>query len=198
MREPYHESGKNLIILPMIARNKVLHMAHNTLIAGHFSKDRTLHAIRAKMDWPGVVKDVGKMCESCPICQKAGPAVTARAPLHPLPVVRKSFRRLAMDIVGLLPNIKARNKYLLVVMDYATKWLEAFALRNATTETVVHCLVDMTARTGVPEELLSDNGSNFVSKVMRQYCETTDIKQIKTSPYHPQTDSMVERFNSTI
>ena len=61
-------------------------------------------------------------------------------------------------------------------MDYATKWPEAFALRNVATETVVHCLVEMTARIGVTEELLSDNGSNFMSKVMKQYCETTGIK----------------------
>ena len=52
-------------------------------------------------------------------------------------------------------------------MDYSTKWPEAFALWNVTTETVVNCLVEVTARIGVPEELLSDNGSNFISKVMQ-------------------------------
>ena len=83
-------------------------------------------------------------------------------------------------------------------MDYATKWPEAFALRNVTTETVVHCLVEMTARIGVPEGLVSDNGSKFMSKVMKQYCETTGIKQLNISTYHPQTDGMVEQFNSTL
>ena len=102
-----------------------------------------------------------------------------------------------MDVVGPLPHTKSGNKFLLVVMDYSTKWPEAFAFRNITTETVVHCLVKMTARKGVTEELLSDNGSNFMSKLMKQYCETTGIKQRKRSPYHPRTDSMVEQFNST-
>ena len=55
----------------------------------------------------------------------------------------------------------------------------------------------MTARIGVPEEL-SNNGSNFMSKVMKQCCETTGIKQLRISPYHPQTDGMVEQFNSTL
>ena len=56
----------------------------------------------------------------------------------------------------------------------------------------------MTARVGIPEEVLTDNGSNFVSKTMREYCTTMGIEQIKTSPYHPQTDRMVERFNATL
>ena len=85
-----------------------------------------------------------------------------------------------MDVVGPLPCAKSGNKFLLVIMAHATKWPEAFALRNMTTETVVHCHVEMTARIGVPEELLFDNGSNFMSKVMKQYCEITGSKQLKT------------------
>ena len=83
-------------------------------------------------------------------------------------------------------------------MDYATKWPEAFPLKNTSTETLLDCLVEMTARLGIPEEVLSDNGSNFVSKTMHQFCQLTGIYQIKTSPYHPQTDGMVERFNATM
>ena len=83
-------------------------------------------------------------------------------------------------------------------MDYATKWPEAFPLRNILTETVVKCLVEVTARLGVPQELLTDNGSNFMSKVMQQLCMLTGVKQLKTSPYHPQMDGMVERFNATL
>ena len=66
------------------------------------------------------------------------------------------------------------------------------------TETVVEHLVEVTARLGVPHELLSDNGSNFISKVMQLFCMLTGMKQIKTSPYHPQTYGMVERFNATL
>ena len=104
---------------------------------------------------------------------------------------------MAMDVFGPLSPTKAGNKYIPVVMDY-TKWPEAFALRNVTSETVVNCLIEMTARTGIPEELLTDNGSNFISKTIQKYCEVTGVKQIRTSPYHPQTDGMVERFNATL
>ena len=173
---------QNLIVVPKVAQRKILSMAHNTPIAGHFARDRTLHAIRARMDWPGVAKDVKELCPSCPICQKAGPAVTTKGPLHPLPVMKEPFTRVAMDVFGPLFRTKIGKKYILVLMDYSTKWPEAFALRNVTTETVVNCLVEVTARIGVPEELLSDNGSNFISKVMQQYCKVTGIKQNRTSP----------------
>ena len=85
-----------------------------------------------------------------------------------------------------------------MVLDYHTKWLETFALRNVTSKTVVNCLIEMTTRMGIPEELLIDNGLNFISKTMQKYCEITGIKQIRTSPYHPQTDGMMERLNATL
>ena len=83
-------------------------------------------------------------------------------------------------------------------MDYATKWPEAYALKNCTADTVVNCLIDLCAKVGIPQELLTDNGTNFISKVIKQFCQTTGVHQIRTSPYHPETDGMVERFNSTL
>ena len=127
-----------------------------------------------------------------PRVSKGRPSRGNRAHLHPLPIMKEPFKRMAMDVAGPLPHTKSRNEFIVVIMDYATKWPEAFALRNIITETIVHCLVEMTARTGVPEKLLSDNASNFMSKVMKQYCETTGIKQLKISLYHPQTNGMVE------
>ena len=198
MRKSYQILGKNLLIMPKIARQKVLTMAHNSPIGGHFGRERTLQTIRGRMDRPGVVRDVNRMCAACPICQKAKPANTTKAPLQPLPVIKEPLTRLAMDIVGPLKCTKKGNKYLLVIMDYATNWPEAFPLRNTLTETVVERLVEVTARLGVPQELLTDNGSNFVSKVMQRFCTVTGIKQIRTYPYHPQTNGIVERFNVTI
>ncbi len=159
------------------------------------ASERTLSTIRTRMDWPSVDKDIKDLCASCPICQKAGPAIIMKASLNPLPVIKEPFARIAMDMFGPLNRTKAGNKYILVLMDYATKWSGAFALRNVTAETIVNCL---TARIGVPQELLTDNGSNFMSKVMKKYCSMNGIKQIRTISYHPQTYGMVKRFNATL
>ena len=198
VRKPYHPQEKALVIVPGIARTQVLRMAHNTPIAGHFGRERTLQAIRERMDWPGIAKNVKELSASCPTCQKPKPAITTKAPFHTLPIQKEPFARMAMDVFGPLPPTKAGNKYILVVMDYHTKWPEAFALRNVTSETVENCLIEITARTRIPEELLTDNVSNFISKAMQRYWEITGIKQIRTSTYYPQTDGMVERFNATL
>ena len=198
MREPYNTLDKKLIVLPQSERAKTLRMAHHGPIAVHFARDRTLQTIRVRLDWPGIVKDVNELCASCTICQKSGPAILSKAPLQPLPIIKDPFSRVAMDVFDPLPRNKVGNKYVLVLMDYTSKWPEAYALRNVITETVVKCLIDMTARVGILEEVLTDNASNFVSKTMREYCTTMGIEQINTSPYHPQTDGMVERFNATL
>ena len=91
MQEPYQALGKSLIIVHPVARERVLRMAHHSSISGHFGKEGTLHMILVRVDWSGIVRDVNEMCASCPVCQKAGPAIMARAPLLPLPVIREPF-----------------------------------------------------------------------------------------------------------
>ena len=103
------------------------------------------------------------MCDSCPQCQKAKPTAIPRAPLQSLPIIETPFKRLAMDVFGPLKRTKCGNKYVLVIMDYATKWPEAFPLWNVEATTVVDCLLEVTARTGISDEILTDNGTNFMS-----------------------------------
>ena len=132
------------------------------------------------------------------MCQRAKLAVVTRVSLHSLQIVANPFLRIAMDIFSPLARTKAGNKYVLVTMDYATEWPEAYALRNSTADTIVNCLIDLSARVGIPQELLRDNGTNFISNEVQQFCQSIWVHQIQTSPYHPEIDSMVEHFNSTL
>ncbi|UYV74279.1 K02A2.6-like [Cordylochernes scorpioides] len=91
------------------------------------------------------------------------------------------------------------NKYLLVAMDYFTKWPEVYAIPNQEAATVARVLVDnLICRFGVPLELHSDQGRNFESGIFRELCQVLGIWKTRTTPLHPQSDGMVERFNKTM
>lgn len=103
-----------------------------------------------------------------------------------------------MDVVGPLERSKAGHRYILVICDYATRYPEAFPLRNTKARQVANSLIQLFSRVGVPKEILTDQGTNFTSKILRQVYSLLGIRGIKTTPYHPQTDGMVERFNQTL
>ena len=121
-----------------------------------------------------------------------------KAPMIPLPIIAEPFSRMAMDIVGPLPKSRAGNKYLLVLCDYATRYPEAVPLKNIDAEHVAEELINVFARVGVPQEILTDQGSNFTSQLLAEIYWLLHVHAIRTSPYHPQTDGLVERFNQTL
>ena len=120
-----------------------------------------------------------------------------RPPLQPIPVL-KPFHRVAVDVLQ-LPLTSNGNKYVVVVMDYFTKWVEAFAVADQQAQTIARLLVEnIVCRHGVPQELLSDRGSNFLSDLILEICSILGVQKVNTSGYHPQTDGLVEKFNSTL
>ena len=85
-----------------------------------------------------------------------------------LPVVTTSFKRIAINVVGPLPATSSKNRYILTIMDMATRYLEAIALRRVDTETVLDALLHFFRRFGLPKEILSDRGTNFTSTLMKE------------------------------
>ena len=103
-----------------------------------------------------------------------------------------------MDIVGPLPRSKSGNRYVLVICDYATRYPEAIPLRSIDAEHIAEELIKVFAQVGVPREILTDQGSNFTSQLLAELYRLLHVHPIRTSPYHPQTDGLVERFNKTL
>uniref|UniRef100_A0A1X7U952 Reverse transcriptase n=1 Tax=Amphimedon queenslandica TaxID=400682 RepID=A0A1X7U952_AMPQE len=160
-------------------------------------KDKTTQRILRRFYWPTLFKDVRLYCEACKDCQLHANH-KRKAPMIPLPIIGEPFKRIAMDIVGLLPRTSRGNRFILVINDYATRYPEAFPLRNITAKKVAEVLIELFARYGIPEEILTDQGSNFTSSLLGELYHLMGVKAIKTSPYHPQTDGLVERFNRTL
>ena len=186
------------LVLPYACRKQVLYVAHTLPMAGHLGVSKTKQRILQRFYWPSLSGDVKEYCSSCRQCQLASNRRPPRAPMIPLPVLDEPFSRIAMDIVGPLPRSSQGNRYILVVCDYATRYPEAFALKSIDAETVADNLVRLFSRIGIPKEILTDQGSNFMSKLLSSMYERLGIHALRTSPYHPQTDGLVERFNQTL
>jgi len=116
-----------------------------------------------------------------------------------MPITEIPFKRVAIDIVGeIFPASSRGHRYILTVVDFATRYPEAVALKNITTTTVAEALVSIFARVGVPEEILSDRGTQLTSDMMKEVGRLLSLKQLTTTPYHPQCNGLVERFNATL
>lgn len=111
----------------------------------------------------------------------------------------KPLQRVAMDILGPLPVTQSGHKYILVISDYFTKWTEAYPMKDMEATTVARLLVkEFICRFGAPQYLHTDQGRNFESHLFKETCKLLGVKKTRTTPYHPQSDGMVERFNRTL
>ena len=152
-------------------------------MAGHLGRDKTTKRITKNFYWPSVFRDVAEYCQRCPECQKTGKGSQHKVLLVPLPVIKEPFERIAMDIVGPLPRSKKGNQYILVICDYATRYPEAMAIRRIEAGVVAEKLMELFSRVGIPKEILSDQGTNFMSQLLKELYNLLHVHPIRTSPY---------------
>jgi len=187
------------IVVPASRRREVLAELHGGTSGGHFGVTKTLEKLRQRFYWVGYHDDVKDWCRNCVECVASkGPRTRARGPMKQYNV-GVPFERIAVDVAGPFPKTKRGNRFILVAGDYFSKWTEAYALPNQETTTVAEALVEnLFTRFGVPLELHSDQGRNFESQVFKKVCDILGIRKTRTTPLHPQSDGMVERFNKTL
>ena len=154
----------------------------------------------AEFFWPGVCGDVTRFCKSCDICQRTvQKGRVAKVPLGRLPLIDTPFKRVAVDILGPIePRSNNRSRYILTMMDYATRYPEAIALPTIETECVAEALVEMFSRVGVPDEMLTDCGPQFTSEIMKEVARLLSLQQLTTSAFHAQCNGLVERSHATL
>ena len=119
-------------------------------------------------------------------------------PLHPIPI-HEPFYQIGIDIVRPLPRTSQGNRYIVVAIDYLIKWPEAKALKEVTAEEVSKFIYEeIICQHGCPARILSDRGSHFNNRIIELLSERFQIKHHFSTPYHPQTNGLVERFNRTL
>jgi hypothetical protein len=188
----------NLIrVLRKFEVGPALYMFHNDPTAAHTSKEKMMEKLKKRFYWPQMFEDIRKYTQSCDECQRRG-RTSRIEPLHPIPI-GQPFHRIGIDYVGPLPPSSKGNKYIIVAMDYLTKWPEAKPVRNADAKSTVKFIYeDIICRHGCPGEILTDRGTHFNNQLLHELLQKFEVPHRMSTPYHPQTNGLVERFNRTL
>ena len=181
-------------------RRQVMSVNHESAFSGHLGAKKTEVRILPNFFWPGLRQDAIRFCRSCDVCQRTVKRGSVRkVPLGSMPLIDTPFKRVAVDIVGpIAPPSEAGHRYILTLVDYATRYPEAVPLKKITTEAVAEALLDIYNRVGIPEEVLTDQGTQFMSKCMQEVSRLLSIKGLTSTPYHPICNGLVERWNGTL
>ncbi|XP_038059124.1 uncharacterized protein LOC119730344 [Patiria miniata] len=188
------------LVVPAKYRKLVMKLGHEAIIGGHQGAKKTADKILTDFFWPGIHSEVTRFCRSCDVCQRTvQKGRVTRVPLGTMPLIDTPFDRVAVDIVGPIhPMTSNKNRYILTIVDYATRYPEAIALPRIEATRVAEALVDVYTRVGIPREVLTDKGSQFTPDVMKEVSRLLSIRQLTTTPYHPACNGMVERFNASL
>ncbi|XP_066600140.1 uncharacterized protein [Prorops nasuta] len=186
------------LVVPRKWQIRILEECHGVTQAGHLGIEKTYHRACLRYYWPKMYRDAHHYVSRCDTCQKTKVETTASAGLMGRRVVERPWEYVAADIMGPFPPSKQGYAYVLVIQDYFTKWVELCALRRATGPKIRDAFHEMiVSRWGTPKVLLTDNGTEFVNRVIDVLCRDFGIYHSTTPPYHPQANP-VERVNRVI
>jgi transposase InsO family protein len=186
------------VVVPEDAVAAVIFNGHDDGLAGHPGWRQTLILIKKRFTWPSMRRDIKEYVRSCIICVRCkpvnkGPAMGLRGRIPYTP-----WETLSLDFMGPYPRTQRGKRYILVVTDLFTRWVELFPMSDATADRTVKLLEnEVFARFGFPRNILSDNGPQFVSTLWQDSCERWGINLWTTPVYHPRANP-TERRNQEI
>ncbi|CAF4125368.1 unnamed protein product [Rotaria sordida] len=192
-------STRKLLYVPPTMVKQLLTAYHDVPWAAHFGFHRTYWKLKDKYWWPDMKTTIKNHIHSCLKCRKFN-IDRRKAPglLHPIEAPGGPFQLIGIDYTGPFPITPQGNKYVLAITDYFTKWVIAIPLPNQTARTTAEALYEhYICIYGVPMRILSDQGSHFNNELMVAFTQLLGCHHIKSTPYHPQTNGAIERFNST-
>ena len=180
----------------MVLRKRLFEITHN---AAHLGSRRTYQQLSTSYYWYGMRQDIIRWCRQCQHCAKGkGPPLRPRGQLQKIPV-GAPMDLVTMDILSGLPTADDGSRYLLVVVDAFTKWVEAYPLPDQEATTCITAVYNgMFSRFGLPRQLHSDQGRNFESQLVTELCNITGVYKTRTTAFHPRSDGLTERANRTI
>lgn len=180
-------------------RRLLVNENHASPLAGHRSAETTIQRIKdAGFSWPSINKDVALFIKTCASCQKNKLYRTTKMPMQITDTPTKPWEKVSLDIVGKLPRTIMGHEYILTIQDIFSKFIFAIPLSNQDAEAVAQAFFTIIGMHGIPQEILTDRGTNFLSKLFKSLCKLFKIKKIATSAYRPQSNGSIERMHRTL
>ncbi|MCO5563117.1 hypothetical protein L7F22_016753 [Adiantum nelumboides] len=196
--------GGDMFLLPQHIPNRandyVLDiMRDQGVCGGHFSHDITSRKILQEgFVWPSLHRDVRHWCQSCHRCQRAGDRRFTYEPQTPI-LAHGPFEKWRIDAIGPLPRATSGKLYIIMGVDYMTRWAEATTTSRITAIEVAKFIFEhICCRFGVPLEILLDRGPGFIGDLVGELMEKLKIKRRHSTPYYPQCNGLVEKVNGMI
>jgi len=179
-------------------RKEQLNLIKKAHEIGHEGLYKTYHRLKRDFYWRNMKRDVNNFIRCCHKCQVARPQPLNQnvesiptSPGYP-------FSQVGLDLIGPLPITKRGNRFIIVLVDYLTKWVEADPLPSTESEEVIFFLKKVFARHGIPEILITDNGPQFTSDKTKAFLDLNDVFVHYVSTYHPASNGEVENRNKEI
>ncbi|XP_053699347.1 uncharacterized protein K02A2.6-like [Sabethes cyaneus] len=178
----------NRLVVPENLRKRIMKQLHR----GHPGMERMKAVARSHVYWPGIddnIADFVKRCDNCITHSKT----PTKVPLQSWPLAQSPWERIHIDFAGPINGL-----HFLVVVDAFSKWPEIRIVRSPTTAAVTEFLSELFARFGIPNVIVSDNGTQFTSEQFAILCKKNGIQHFRISPYHPQSNGQAEKFVDTL
>ena len=187
------------IVTPENRRGDVLRLAHDSVMGGHLAREKTLSRIKLSFWWPNMKSSVADYCTKCFECQgRRRKTCWDRVPITAITRPSESFEIVHVDIIGeIFPHSSSGHAYVLIMVDQYSRWPEAVPLRKLTAKATCEALLEIFARTGVASVVVSDQGSNFRSKMTIEFERILGTSPRFCTPMHPAANGSVERYNQT-
>ena len=201
--EPYlFKHGPDQVIrrcVPEEDQEGVIKFCHEMHCGGHFSHKKTvLKILQSGFFWPTLGRDTYEFSRRCDRCQRMGSIGKRNEMPQKGELVVELFDIWGIDFMGPFPSSNGNN-YILVAVDYVSKWIEAVATKTNDGHVVVKFLKDVVfSRFGTPRAIISDGGTHFCNKIFAALMKKYGVTHKVATPYHPQTSGQVEVSNREI
>ena len=187
-----HAAPSPRLLVPLSHRRQAYEEVHNV---AHPGTRATRRLLTNKFLWPGMKKDISLWVKQCPQCQTSKVNRHQRPKFDQIPVPQRRFHHIHVDLVGPLKQVDGFT-HIFTMVDRTTRWAEAVPVKDISAATCVKVLVNhWISRFGVPSVLTSDLGTQFTSATWVEACTKFGIRCQTTTPYHPESNGMVERFH---